>query len=156
MFISFELIAENARMFEEGIGALGAYCKGRKWALFTPRPKLHMQQEIMNLWRTCFTCMDATSIDAWECILVRMWMQDQVDAGAEFVLSPHCHEPSMKTWACMTSIVLASICICPVVEDMHAWSTSHKACIMHTCAAHKACMAMQMHTWHAWHAWLAG
>ena len=128
----------------------------RKWALFTPRPKLHMQQEIMNLWRTCFTCMDATSIDAWECILVRMWMQDQVDAGAEFVLSPHCHEPSMKTWACMTSIVLASICICPVVEDMHAWSTSHKACIMHTCAAHKACMAMQVHTWHAWHAWLAG
>jgi len=49
MFISFELIAENARIFEEGIGALGAYCKGRKWALFTPRPKLHMQQEIMNL-----------------------------------------------------------------------------------------------------------
>ena len=36
-------------MFEEGIGALGAYCKEKKWSLFTPRPKLHMQQEIMNL-----------------------------------------------------------------------------------------------------------
>jgi len=36
-------------MFEEGIGALGAYCKEKKWKLFTPRPKLHMQQEIMNL-----------------------------------------------------------------------------------------------------------
>ena len=28
----------------------------------------------------------------------------QLDAGAEFVLSPHCHEPSVKTRACMTSI----------------------------------------------------
>ena len=153
-------------MFEEGIGALGAYCKEKKWSLFTPRPKLHTQQEIMNLWRTCSTRMGAASVCMQRVrILVRMWMQDQLDAGAEFVLSPNCHGPSIwkheHAWH-QYSVLPSSCC------GIHAWSTAHKACMIntHACAAHKARVAMRIHLasihdmhihgqqgWHAWHAW---
>lgn len=141
-------------MFEEGIGALGAYCKEKKWNLFTPRPKLHMQQEIMNLWRTYSTRMGAASVcmHAWVRILVRMWMQDQLDAGAEFVLSPNCHEPSIWKHKHAWHIVLQHTAACCGIHDgrQHTQGMHDKhTCMCCTQGKHGNVHTFGKHPWHA-------
>lgn len=72
---------------QEGIASLHAYCKQKRLPFFTTRPKIHMQQEIMSLCSKC-ACM----CKKWPMPdPLRMWMQDQLDKGSQYVLSPNCH-----------------------------------------------------------------
>ena len=93
------LCACDMLAFKEGYIALTAWSMARGWELFKRKPKLHAQEEIGWLVRI-IACMSLEydyvvyvwlSRWRWFCLeSARMWMQDQIDRGADMVMSPMC------------------------------------------------------------------
>ena len=105
----FSFVGQMKHLFgKEGYTALGAWAGQRGasgWPLFKTRPKQHMQMEIQPRPYMCIRacslwfahCLGFTSAD-------RMWMQDQLNAGAQSILSPNCCLVDLSVCVCMSQL----------------------------------------------------